>query len=198
MCKVRGCYAGRGAPIRCRSSCTLPSPPFGAHQHAKGSVQVSRPALMSANLRSRRGVAHDTGRQVAIPTSTAPARSELYSPQCTTAPRSGRRLPQGSGQRDTGHRARHRARHSAHEDSPRRSSTGHGVLVPAPANRPSLPGHAGLDAPGAASTSTLGRRDRDGRPRPRRVVVYRPRSKLGAPCPYQSACSCLLRLGAGR
>jgi hypothetical protein len=52
------------------------------------------------------------------PTSTATTRSELYSPQCTTAPRSGRRLPQGSGQRDTGHRARHRARHSAHEDSP--------------------------------------------------------------------------------
>ena len=81
---------------------------------------------------------------------------------------------------------------------PRRSSTGHGVLVPAPADRPSLPGHAGLDAPGAASTSTLGRRDRDGRPRPLRVVVYRRRSKLGAPCPYQSAHSCLLRLGEGR
>jgi hypothetical protein len=43
------------------------------------------------------------------PTSTATTRSELYSPQCTTAPRSDRRLPQGSGRRDAQHPARHRA-----------------------------------------------------------------------------------------
>jgi hypothetical protein len=60
-----------------------------------------------------------------------------------------------------------------------------------------LPEHAGVDA----RTRVQRRRpagDRDGRQRPRRVVVHRRRSKLGAPCPYQSAFSCLLSLGAGR
>jgi hypothetical protein len=51
-----------------------------ARQHPIGSVQVARPAQTSANLRSQRDVAHDTGRRGGDPTSTAPTRSEPYSP----------------------------------------------------------------------------------------------------------------------
>ena len=169
-----------------------------AGQHVKGSVQVARPPQRSANLRSQLDVGHDPGRQVAI--QRAPhLRSQSSTPvSAPTAPRSGRRLPQGSGRRDARHRARHRARHSAHKDSASEivyRAWGCSSRLP-------LTGHPSPDTPVSTPQARVQRRrwagDRDGRPRPRRVVVYRPRSKLGAPCPYQSACSCLLRLGAGR
>ena len=112
----------------------------------------------SANLRSQLDVAHDTGRQAAIP--RAPhLRGESSTPLSARRHR-GRagayaRVPDGATPGTL--RAIGRVTAST-RTQPRRSSTGHGVLVPAPADRPSLPGTRRSRRPDADSTSTLGRR----------------------------------------
>jgi hypothetical protein len=130
--------------------CTSPPEPLGvriARQHAKGSVQVARPAQRSANLRSWLDVAHDTGaRWRSREHRTCAVRALLPSVHDGTA----------VGPAPTpGFRTARRPAPCAPSDASQRpqgltlwrSSTGHGVLVPAPADQPSLPGTRGSRRP---------------------------------------------------